>query len=285
MDGNNEVTWKKALLGLLLAIFSLIISQLLSQGIGELFAMVKIPQYIAAVISAILYPLFTFLCLKITIEKLLKIPLNTLRFRKFNLNIAGIIIAVLLPAVVVISYLFMQGKWVENDISSADKITVAVTGICYYSIAAGIVEEMVFRGVIMGLLEKWKRTKIAIIVPSVLFGLIHILNGALSPMSLIQLAVAGTVVGILFSLIAYYYDNLWNNVLVHAFWNASTIGVMHIGTEPYENSIYTYVLKSESIMITGGDFGIEASIISIIAYSLFIVILALMLIKKERVAK
>ena len=55
MDGNNEVTWKKALLGSLLAIFSLIISQLLSQGIGELFVMVKIPQSIAAVISAILY--------------------------------------------------------------------------------------------------------------------------------------------------------------------------------------------------------------------------------------
>lgn len=285
MDGNIKVTWKTVLLGSFLAIISLIVSQLLSQGIGELFSMVKIPQYIATVISAILYPLFTFLCLKLTIEKLLKIPLNTLRFRKFNLNIAGIIIAVLLPAVVVISYLFMQGKWVENDISPADKITVAVTGICYYSIAAGIVEEMVFRGVIMGLLEKWKNIQIAIIVPSVLFGLIHILNGALSPISLIQLVVAGTVVGILFSLIALYYDSFWNNALVHALWNASTIGVMHIGTEPYENSIYTYVLKSRSMLITGGDFGIEASIISIIAYSLFIVILALMLRKKEGAAK
>lgn len=284
MDGNNEVTWKKALLGSLLAIFSLIISQLLSQGIGELFAMVKIPQYIATVISAVMYPLFTFICLKITIEKLLKIPLNTLRFRKFNLNIAGIIIAVLLPTVVVISYLFMQGEWIENDMTSSDKITTAVAGICYYSIAAGIVEEMVFRGGIMGLLEKWKNIKIAIIVPSVLFGLIHILNGALGPISLIQLVAAGTVVGILFSMIAYYYDNFWNNALVHALWNASTIGVMHIGTEPYESSIYTYVLKSRLMMITGGDFGIEASIISILAYSLFIAILALMLRKKERTA-
>lgn len=237
------------------------------------------------VISAILYPLFTFLCLKITIEKLLKIPLNTLRFRRFKLNIAGIAIAILMPAVVVTAYLFMQGEWVESGISQAEKITVAVTGICYYSIAAGIVEEMVFRGAVMGLLEKWKNIKIAMIVPSVLFGLIHILNGALSPVSLIQLAAAGTVVGILFSMIAYYYGGFWNNAFVHALWNASTIGVMHIGTEPYENSIYTYVLRSRSMMITGGDFGIEASLISIIAYSLFIVILALMLIKKERTAK
>ena len=285
MDGYIKVTWKTAWLGSFLAIISLIVSQLLSQGIEELFAMVKIPQYIAAVISAILYPLFTFLCLKISIEKLLKIPLNTLRFRGFKLNIAGIIIAILLPAIVVISYLLMQGEWAESDISPADKVTVAVTGICYYSIAAGIVEEMVFRGVIMGLLEKWKNIKIAMIVPSVLFGLIHILNGALSPMSLFQLAAAGAVVGILFSLIAYHYDNFWNNALVHALWNASTIGVMHVGTEPYENSIYTYVLNSRSMLITGGDFGIEASIISIIAYSLFIGILALMLRKKEGATK
>ncbi|MBQ8927248.1 MAG: CPBP family intramembrane metalloprotease [Oscillospiraceae bacterium] len=281
MDGNIKVTWKTTLLGSFLAIISLIVSQLLSQGIGELFAMVKIPQYIAAVISAILYPLFTFLSLKISIEKLLNIPLNTLRFKRFQLNIAGIIIAILLPALVVISYLFMQGEWAESDISPADKITVAVTGICYYSIAAGIVEEMVFRGVIMGLLEKWKNTKIAMLVPSVLFGLIHILNGALSPMSLIQLAAAGTVVGILFSLIAYHYDNFWNNALVHALWNASTIGIMHIGTEPYEHSVYTYVLKSESMMITGGDFGIEASVISIIAYLLFIGIM-IFLMKRSK---
>lgn len=285
MDGYIKVTWKTAWLGSFLAIISLIVSQLLSQGIGELFAMVKIPQYITTVISAILYPLFTFLSLKISIEKLLNIPLNTLRFKRFQLNIAGIVIAVSLPALVVISYLFMQGEWAESDISPADKITVAVTGICYYSIAAGIVEEMVFRGVIMGLIEKWKNIKIAMIVPSVLFGLIHILNGALSPMSLIQLAAAGTVVGILFSLIAYHYDNFWNNALVHALWNASTIGVMHVGTEPYENSIYTYVLNSRSMLITGGDFGIEASIISIIAYSLFIGILALMLRKKEGATK
>ena len=281
MDGNIKVTWKTTLLGSFLAIISLIVSQLLSQGIGELFAMVKIPQYIAAVISAILYPLFTFLSLKISIEKLLNIPLNTLRFKRFQLNIAGIIIAILLPALVVISYLFMQGEWAESDISPADKITVAVTGICYYSIAAGIVEEMVFRGVIMGLLEKWKNTKIAMLVPSVLFGLIHILNGALSPMSLIQLAAAGTVVGILFSLIAYHYDNFWNNALVHALWNASTIGIMHIGTEPYEHSVYTYVLKSESMMITGGDFGIKASVISIIAYLLFIGIM-IFLMKRSK---
>lgn len=281
MEVNIKITWKKALLGSFLSVVSLIVSQLLAQGIGEILTMIKVPGYVTAIISSVLYPLLTFLCLNVIIEKQMNIPLNTLRFKKFRLNIIGTVIAVFLPAFVVIFYLFMQGEWIESDISQAEKITVAVTGICFYSIAGGIVEEMVFRGAIMGLLEKWKNIRVAVIVPSMLFGLIHILNGALSPLSMIQLIIAGTLVGILLSLIGYYYDSFWNNALVHALWNASTIGMMHIGTEPYENSVYTYVLQSKSMLLTGGDFGIEASVASIIAYLLFIVIM-MILIKNQK---
>ena len=46
----------------------------------------------------------------------------------------------------------------------------------FTGIAAGFVEEMVFRGVILNLLrKKWNR-KVAVIVPSVLFGMVHILG-------------------------------------------------------------------------------------------------------------
>lgn len=277
----QRISWKKAILGIIISVAVLIVAQFLAQGAGMLIEMIKIPEYIAAVISAIMYPLFTFLCLKISVEKLLKIPLNTLRFKQFKLNIAGVAIAVLLPVLVVISYLFMQGEWIENDMTNSNKIATAITGICFYSFAAGIVEEMVFRGTIMGLLEKWTNIRIAVLVPSVLFGLLHIIGNNLDFLSIVQLVIAGTVVGIFFSLITCYYDSFWNNALVHALWNASTIGVMHIGTEPYEHSVYTYVLKSESMMITGGDFGIEASVISIIAYLLFIGIM-IFLIKRSK---
>lgn len=277
----QRISWKKAILGIIISVAILIIAQLLAQGAGMLMEMIKIPEAVTSIFSAIIYPLLTFSGLKIIIERWLKIPLNTLRFKKIKINIIGIMTAILLPVIVVITYFFMQGEWIENDMTNSDKIATAVTGICFYSIAAGIVEEMVFRGVIMGLLEKWTNIRIAVLVPSVLFGLLHIIGNNLDFFSIVQLVIAGTVVGILFSLIACYYDSFWNNALVHAFWNASTIGVMHIGTEPYENSIYTYVLKSESMMITGGDFGVEASVISIIAYLLFIGII-LFLIKRSK---
>ena len=146
---------------------------------------------------------------------------------------------------------------------------------------------MVFWGVIMGLFEKRYCIWAAVIVPSFLFGLLHVFsNGIFSPLEKAQLVLAGTVAGILFSLIEYYYDSSWNNTLVHAFLNASVIGgIIRIDTEPHKNAAYTYVLKSKSPLITGGTFGTETSAISIAAYSLFIGMLVLMLRKKKQADK
>lgn len=279
---NRRITWKKALLGSLLAIIILIASQMLALLLGEVLSMLKCPAAIVGILSACLYPLLTFIGLKLTIERLIEIPLSDLRFNKFKINLTGIVIGILLPTIVITAYLFMQGEWIELKATDNQKIAIAVTGICFYSIAAGIVEEMVFRGVIMGLLEKWGNINIAVIVPSVLFGLLHVLNGKLNLLSFIQLLIAGTVVSILFSLVACYYDSFWNNALIHALWNASTIGVMHIGTESYENSVFTYVIKSKSFLITGGDFGIEASVVSISAYLLFTLIITYRIVQKRQ---
>lgn len=278
---NNSITWKKALFGSLLAIIILIASQMLALLFGKILTMLKCPKVIVGILSACTYPLLTFCGLGLTIERLLKIPLSALRFSKFKINLTGGMIGILLPAIVVITYLFIPGEWSELEVPANQKIAIALTGICFYSIAAGIVEEMVFRGVIMGLLEKWSNIKIAIIVPSVLFGLMHVLNGKLNLLSFIQLLLAGTVVSILFSLVAYHYNSFWNNALIHALWNASTIGVIHIGTESYENSVFTYVLKSKSFLITGGNFGIEASVISTSAYVFFILIITYRIIRKR----
>ena len=86
----------------------------------------------------------------------------------------------------------------------------------------------------------------------------------------------------MFSLIELYSENFWNNALVHALWNMSTVGLMHIGTQPCSESVFTYVLKSRSILVTGGDFGIETSVISIIAYLLVIAVTLVLLSRKEK---
>ena len=80
----------------------------------------------------------------------------------------------------------MNGKQIFRTLSA---------GIMFTGIAAGFVEEMVFRGVILNLLrKKWNR-KVAVIVPSVLFGMVHILGMDFSIGSCLQsrVVLSGTV--------------------------------------------------------------------------------------------
>ena len=94
---------------------------------------------------------------------------------------------------------------------------------------------------------------------------------------------AGTVVGILFSLVTYESGSIWSSVLIHAVWNMWT-GIMKIGTQIDESVPYNFLLNNDSFLLTGGDFGIEASIFSIIAYSIFIVV-AIFLMKRKSESK
>ena len=57
--------------------------------------------------------------------------------------------------------------------------------------------------------------------------------------------------------------------------------ILHIGVKPSETAIYNFVLDTKSFWISGGDFGIEASIVSIAFYLVFI-ILAVVLIRKKK---
>lgn len=272
----------KTLSGCLLSIIVLVIAQLIGIGAGEIFTAVGLPAFIGGTVAAVLYPVLTYFGLKLIFQKIYKIQLSELGIKKFGLKPVWCITAVILPLSVVAAFLCMDGEW--SVLAEDDKISVVVTGIGLYSIAGGIVEEMVFRGIIMGFIRKNYNIKSAVIIPSVLFGLMHIIGNELSLISILQLIVAGTTVGVMFSLIMYQSDNFWNNALVHAMWNMSTLGLLHVGTEPYDSAVYTYVLKADNIFITGGDFGIESSVISIIGYVLVIAV-AVFIIRKDKSGK
>ena len=88
-------------------------------------------------------------------------------------------------------------------------------GIVFTGIAAGFVEEMVFRGMILNFFKNKWNTKVAVIVPSVLFGVVHILGMNFSIGSCLLVIIAGTMVGIMFSMIAIEGGSVWNSGLVH----------------------------------------------------------------------
>ena len=154
-------------------------------------------------------------------------------------------------------------------------------GVFFIGIAAGFVEEMVFRGVILNCLKERWNLKVAVILPSLLFGIVHILGTEYSLGSCLLVIVAGTMVGIMFSFIAIESGSVWNSGIVHALWNIIIIGGgLSIGDKVNEDAILSYVLDTKSFALTGGEFGIESSLIALLAY-LGVIIITWIMIKKK----
>lgn len=267
----------KTILVCISAIVILGVAQSIALVVGEVATNIGLPSAFEPVIDAILYPLLAYLGLKLLAGKFYKeYGIDKPRFKWY-----WILTAAILPAGMYLSYIAVGGNWVINDISSISKLVIALWSVLYYGFAAGIVEEMVFRGVIMGTISKNYNKIIAVVAPSVLFGVVHILGTELDVISMIQLVVAGTFVGIMFSLIDIQSESFWNNALVHAVWNMTLIGLWHINIEPDENALATLVINTKNTLISGGDFGIESSVIAIVGY-VIVSLVALMLIKKEK---
>ena len=69
--------------------------------------------------------------------------------------------------------------------------------------------------------------------------------------------------------------------IVHAIWNVVIIGGgLAIGEKMDKYSIMTYVLNSKDFAITGGEFGIESSIIALLGY-VIVTLAAICMIKKK----
>lgn len=187
---------------------------------------------------------------------------------KFAIKIRWILIAVLLPFVIKGSYLLIfNGKYVSSNMNGNQMFNTLSAGVAFTGIAAGFVEEMVFRGVILNALKKRWNIKVAVIVPSMLFGSVHVLGQDFSIGSCLLVIIAGTMVGVMFSMIAIESGSVWNSGIVHAIWNVVIIGGgLAIGEKMDKYSVMTYVLNSKYFAITGGEFGIESSVISLFGY-------------------
>ncbi len=278
------ISSKKAIGGSIVAILVLLVSQVVAQLLASVLVIIKIPTGICNIVAGLLYFVFTYFLLKVLMSKILKLNMVDYGFAKTGLKFKWCLIAIVLPLIVTGVYLlFFQGKFVPSDMNGNQIFTTLSAGIVFMGIAAGFVEEMVFRGVILNLLKERWNIWIAVIVPSVLFGLVHVIGMDFSLGSCLLVILAGTMVGIMFSLIEIESGSVWNNGLVHAIWNIVIIGGgLSIGEEADSYSVMSYVLDSKAFAITGGEFGIESSVIALIAYIVVAVFAFAMIMKKQK---
>lgn len=277
---------KKTIGGAFGAIVVLLVAQILAQLLASVFVLVKVPEGICNIAAGILYAGLAYVLLKLFSKKLLKIPMEHLGMPRFFIKTKWMIASILLPLTVTAVYLlFFSGEYVSSGMNGDQIFSTLSAGIAFTGLAAGFVEEMVFRGVILNLLkEKWNM-KIAVVIPSILFGFVHILGMNFSVLSCLLVLIAGTMVGIMFSMIAIESGSVWNSGIVHALWNILIIGGgLSINETLDEYSVMTYVLQSKVFAFTGGEFGIESSVIALLGYAVVTLAAICMIQKREKLS-
>ena len=269
----------------ILAIVILIVSQLLGGAFGGILVVRGASEGIGNIFAGILYLLFTVLLLLLFYVKIMHFDLADFGMPKFGLKIKWVITAVLLPVIVTGIYLlFLKGEYVSSGMDG-NGIFGTITGAVFFvSLAAAFVEEMVFRGIILNALDKTWNRKVAVILPSLLFGIVHVIGMDFSPLSCALVIIAGAAVGVMFSLIAIESGSVWSGALVHAAWNLIVCGgILTVSDTADEFSIMTYVLDTKQFAFTGGEFGIESSVIAVIAY-IIVCVIAYKFIKNNKTA-
>ena len=134
-----------------------------------------------------------------------------------------------------------------------------------FSAAAAVTEEVIFRGVLFRVVEGWLGSWPALVLTATLFGASHLLN----PHASLWGAVAITVeAGAMLAAAYVATRTLWVPIGLHFAWNFAEGGVFGMsvsGTDQPQGLLHSTL--SGPTWITGGDFGPEASVFSVLLCS------------------
>ena len=129
------------------------------------------------------------------------------------------------------------------------------------AIAAGTIEEIVFRGVVFRLVEEWGGTWTALAISSLLFGGIHLLNPHATWLGAVGVVFEG---GVLLAGAYVLTRRLWVPIGIHAGWNFAEGGIFGVPTSGFAS---TGIVRGEIVgpeWLSGGIFGPEASIVAVL---------------------
>lgn len=142
----------------------------------------------------------------------------------------------------------------------------------------GGTEELVTRGWLFPVMAAKSNRIIGMVVSSTLFGVLHVFNSGFSLIPFLNLILFG------FLMVCYLLktDNLWGVAGIHAAWNfaqGNLFGILVSG-QSAGTSLTRFIPIAQQDWLTGGDFGVEGSLVTSVILLAGIVFLGAQL-KKE----
>ena len=195
---------------------------------------------------------------KVAIARLGEAPRDDLTVKQAwpNLGI-GILLGFLLMAlsVGVAAVVHVYDFIGEGD--SSQLVNALVTS----AIMPAFMEETLFRGILFRWIEEFAGSWIALLVTAALFGLVHLRNPGATSFSTLALALeAGILLGAAYMMTR----SLWLPMGLHAAWNFTEGEVFDVPVSGIPEHGLFQARMSGPELLTGGAFGLEASIIAVV---------------------
>lgn len=219
------------------------------------------------VIQVSLFILFTTFFYRLYLDKFERRPMREYETRQWKRKVllglafgSGLIL-------LQVGFLALTGNYSILGIQPSG----AVIKYIFLMILIGFIEELITRGVIFRLVEKWAGSLIALLIVAIEGALTHASN----PNATLWSSVAvGLEFGILMSLVYMATRNLWVVSALHFAWNFTMGGIFDISVSGTDaQSLFKANLDGPA-WLTGGAFGIEAGtpaiVITIISSAILI---------------
>lgn len=175
-------------------------------------------------------------------------------------RMAGFITGVLL--ITTLSAILWLMKLLQWFVTGTDIPGMLIIFCLFVLVAVG--EELVFRGYILNNLMQSMPKEAALFFSALLFAGFHSLNPNFNLIAFVNIFIAGVLLGINYI----YTKNLWFGIFFHFSWNffqGPLLGFQVSGIEL--PSLLQQTIK-DSVLLTGGGFGLEASWLATLACSI-----------------